>query len=240
MTAKLALAGLLAAASAALVWTFQDAVLDLMDRGRHAAFGPAGEGPALAPTVRKTLYFADAKEGLLVPHPVEVEIGKGDVHALRSVLAALIEGPEEEGHAPILPRGTKLRAAFPGPGGVAYVDFDKTFREAHPGGAWAELMTAYGVAATVIRSFPHLFDRVALLVEGQEAQSVAGSLAITGPLRLREELIAKGPEGEAPPGAAGPSAGETPPAGDAPVEAAGAPSGEPDVGGPVGEPEKSP
>ena len=52
-------------------------------------------------------------------------------------------------------------------------------------------MTAYGVANTVIRNFPDLFDRVVLLIGGQEAQSIAGSLAITGPLRAREELISK-------------------------------------------------
>ncbi len=235
---NLALACLIVAGGAVLVWAFQDAVFDFVERGREVAFGPAPEEAALAPTVEATLYFADAEEDVLAPHPAEVEIGEDDVHTLRNALEALIEGPKEEGRAPILPPGTKLRAVFPGAGGAAYVDFDKTFREAHPGGAWAELMTAYGVAAVVIRNFPHLFDRVTLLVEGQEAQTVAGSLAITGPLRLREDLMAKRPGAGASAGAAGSSAGRTPPAGEAPVRAVGAPRGEPDVGA-VGAPEKS-
>ena len=191
MSRRIALAVLVILISGALVWNFQEAVLDFMEPGRDAALDPARRNATRAPSVKKTLYFAGSEEDLLVPYPVEVEIGKDNVDTLHNLLAALIEGPKGEGYAPIIPKGAKLRAAFPGPDGIAYVDFDETFRDAHPGGAWAELMTAYGVANTVIRNFPDLFDRVVLLIGGQEAQSIAGSLAITGPLRAREELISK-------------------------------------------------
>ena len=190
MAKKLAVAVLIVAVSGALVWNYQEVVLDFLERGRDAAFDPERGGAARVPSVKKTLYFAGAEEDLLVPYPVEVEIGKDNVDTLRNVLAALIEGPKGEGYAPVIPKGTKLRAAFPGPDGIAYVDFDETLRDAHPGGVWAELMTAYGVTGTVVKNFPDLFDRVVLLIGGQEAQSIAGSLAITGPLRVREELIA--------------------------------------------------
>ncbi len=207
-------------ASAGVVWMFQDDILDRMGEGRRAASVPAQGDPAIASTVRKTLYFASAEEDLLAPYPVEVEVGADDVETLRNLLKALLAGPREEGYAPILPKGATLRAAFPGPGGIAYVDFDKTFRDAHPGGAWAELMTAYGVASAVILNFPDLFDRVVLLIEGQEAQTVAGSLAIAGPLRLREELLTakQAPRtGGGPPETAGAAGGGT----------AGAPAGVP-------------
>ena len=265
MFRKLGLAALIILVSGALVWNFQDAVLDLMERGRDAAFDPARQGAKLAPTVRKTLYFAGAEEDLLVPYPVEVEIGKNNVDTLSNLLAALIEGPREEGYAPVLPRGTRLRVAFPGSGGIVYVDFDETLRDAHPGGAWAELMTAYGVANTVIKNFPDLFDRVVLLIGGQEAHSIAGSLAITGPLKVRDELIAKrvsSPgKADAPPtasnetkasGAPPTPAGrppardavglpgeKIPPVGSAPVEAVGVPKSKPDVGA-VGAPSDAP
>ncbi len=190
MAKKLALAVLIILVSGALVWNFQETVLDFIERGRDAEVDDAGRpGAARAPGVKKTLYFASAEQDALVPYPVEVEIGKKEVDTLRNVLAALIAGPEREGYAPVIPKGVKLRAAFPGPDGVAYVDFDEALRDAHPGGVWAELMTAYGVANTVIGNFPDLYDRVALLIGGQEALSIAGSLAITGPLKAREELL---------------------------------------------------
>ena len=254
MAKKLALAVLIVAVSAALVWNYQEAVLDFLERGRDAAFDPEQRGAARAPSVKKTLYFAGAEEDLLVPYPVEVEIGKDNVDTLRNVLAALIEGPKGEGYAPVIPKGAKLRAAFPGPDGVAYVDFDEALRDAHPGGVWAELMTAYGVAGTVVKNFPDLFDRVVLLIGGQEARSIAGSLAITGPLRVREELIAdrfsapaaggspstksneakvsgpsRTPAGQPPASAVGVPKQTLPPVGSSPVEAVGVPKKKPDV-----------
>ena len=253
MVKKLALAVLIVAVSGALVWNYQEAVLDFLERGRDAAFDPARRDAVRAPSVKKVLYFTGSEKDLLVPYPVEVEIGKNSVDTLRNVLAALIAGPNGEGYAPVIPKGAKLRAAFPGPEGVAYVDFDETLREAHPGGVWAELMTAYGVAATVVKNFPDLFDRVVLLIGGQEAQSIAGSLAITGPLRVREDLISEGVS--APVAGGSPSTKpNTPvvvsgaPATDArqpPASAVGVPSGNlPPVGGaplpPVGEPQKKP
>ena len=255
MVKKLAIAVLIVAVSGALVWNYQEAVLDFLERGRDAAFDPERRDAARAPSVKKTLYFAGAEEDLLVPYPVEVEIGKDNVDTLRNVLAALIEGPNGEGYAPVVPKGAKLRAVFPGPDGVAYVDFDETLRDAHPGGVWAELMTAYGVASTVVKSFPDLFDRVVLLIGGQEARSIAGSLAITGPLRVREELIAdrfsapaaggSRPEtsneakvngapattaaGQPPASAVGVPRETLPPVGSAPVDPVGEPQKKPDV-----------
>ena len=252
MVKKLALAVLIVAVSGALVWNYQEAVLDFLEQGRDAAFDPARRDAARAPSVKKVLYFTGSEKDLLVPYTVEVEIGKDNVDTLRNVLAALIAGPNGEGFAPVIPKGTKLRAAFPGPDGVAYVDFDETLRDAHPGGVWAELMTAYGVAATVVKNFPDLFDRVVLLIGGQEAQSIAGSFAITGPLRVREDLISEGVSapvaGESPPAAPNQAAVSGAPATatrQPPASAVGEPSGDlPPVGGaplpPVGEPQKKP
>ncbi len=252
MLKKIGLAVLIVAVSGALVWNYQEAVLEFLERGRDAALDPARRDAARAPSVKKTLYFAGVEEDLLVPYPVEVEIGKNNVDTLRNVLEALIAGPQGEGYAPVIPKGTKLRMTFPGPDGIVYVDFDETLRDAHPGGVWAELMTAYGVAGTVVRNFPDLFDRVVLLIGGQEAQSIAGSLAITGPLRVREELMSEE--------ASAPEAGGSPPAtqnaaaeSGAPVAATGQPPANavgvpketlPPVGSspvdPVGVPQKKP
>ena len=252
MAKKLALAVLIILVSGALVWNFQEAVLDFLDRGQDAAVDEAWRpGAERAPGVKKTLYFASAEEDALVPYPVEVEIGKKEVDTLRNVLAALIAGPEREGYAPVVPRGVKLRAAFPGPEGVAYVDFDETLRDAHPGGVWAELMTAYGVANTVIGNFPDLYDRVVLLIGGQEALSIAGSLAITGPLKAREELVTNRVPAPAEGGASQAAAQESvtqnaaTAAQEPPASAVGEPRETlPPVGGsplsPVGVPEKKP
>ena len=239
MLKKIALAVLIIFVSGALVWNYQEAVLDFLERGRDAALDPARRGAAGVPSVKKTLYFAGVEEDLLVAYPVEVETGKNNVDTLGNLLAALIAGPKGARYAPVIPKGTKLRAAFPGTDGVVYVDFDETLRDAHPGGVWAERMTAYGVANSVIKSFPHLFDRVVLLIGGQEAQSIAGSFAITGPLRVREELISdRLPLGGAPSTTPNEATAQQPPAiaGGAPKETRPPVRGSPL--GPVGVPQK--
>ncbi len=263
MFRKIALALLLILVSGALVWNFQEKILDFIDRSQDATIDDTDRPDAeRAPGVRKTLYFASAAKDILVPYPVEVEIGKDKIDTLRNVLVALIAGPREEGYAPVIPGGVKLRAVFPGTEGIVYVDFDETLRDAHPGGVWAELVTAYGVANTVIGNFPE-YDRVVLLIGGQETLSIAGSLAITGPLKAREELITNrvsAPKaGSAPKAAQGTATEKTatttqqppasavgvpseslPPVGSTPVAPVGVSEKKPDVdavGTPSGEPE---
>ncbi len=228
---------------------FADPLMDLIQRGRQAAFGPqAPEAPGLAPTVEVTLFFASAEGDLLVRHPAFVEKGKDAVQTLRNVLAALLEGPKKDGLAPVVPAGAKLRTAVPSPDGTVYVDFDRAFREGHPGGAWSELLTAYAVANTVLFNFRESFERVVILVEGQEAETVAGALSISGPLTYREDLVAKeaavaapapAPPSPAPPPGPPPAAGvprePLPPVGAPPVGPVGVPAEETEVP-PVGAP----
>ncbi|MEE9274124.1 MAG: GerMN domain-containing protein [bacterium] len=215
---------------------YADPLMDLIRKGEVAAPGAAGgEASGLAAPLKVELVFASAREEGLIRYPAEVERGDNVAQNLRRVLEALFSGPKRPGYAPIVPPGTKLRAVFPDPRGIAYVDLDRTVRDAHPGGAWAELLTVYGVANTVLLNFGDIFERVVILIDGQEAETIAGSLTINGPLRLREDLIlASAPEpAEAPPAPprpptpAGVPRAPVSPVGEPGAGTAGAPSGEP-------------
>lgn len=180
--------------SVVVVYIFQDTLwdglTDLMERGRPGALSETEKKElALAPTVDVTLYFGSAEGDMLVPVTAKVEKGATSIQTVRHVLRALIQGPGQESYTPVIPAGTGLRAVFPGPESALYVDFDAKFVEGHPGGAWPEMLTAQAVANTVLQNFGNLFDRVILLVDGQEALTVAGSYAITGPLRFREDVV---------------------------------------------------
>ncbi|OGL60904.1 MAG: hypothetical protein A3J27_04845 [Candidatus Tectomicrobia bacterium RIFCSPLOWO2_12_FULL_69_37] len=201
----------MALGAAAAIYFF-DPLSDLIQRGRRAAFGPSEPGrPSLAPTIHVVLFFPGAETDLLAPYPAEVEQGKEPVQTVRNVLAALLEGPKRPGYAPAAPPGAKLRTAIPGPDGTLYVDFDRAFRAGHPGGAWSEYLTAHAVANTVVFNFPKHFEQVVLLVEGQEAETIAGALSLYEPLRLREDLVAKEAAQPAP-GAPKPARPVAPPA----------------------------
>lgn len=185
---------------------YQDLIADLLQRGREATFGPPQEGgKRRAASLRKvSLFFTDAREQMLAPCPAEVEEGKDELETLRRVLLAYLRGPERPGYAPVLPKGTTLRAVLPGPGGAAYLDFDRTLRDAHPGGAWAEMLSAYGLANTVLMNFGDSFERVVLLVDGQEARTIAGAYAINGSLRARRDIVLEPEEVVVPPPAVPP------------------------------------
>ncbi len=211
---------------------YQDALSDflgdLVERGRRATFGE-GEAPALAPTVPMTMFFASLEGDRLVRVPVQVEKGASATGTIRNAIEALIAGPADETAAPVVPPGAKIRALFPGPDAVLYVDFDRTFRDAHSGGAWSELLTVQAVANTVLENFGDVFERVILLIDGQQAETLAGALTIAGPLRFRDDLVAAAPAAEAAP--------EKPAEPEAPPSAVGLPSA---PEGPVGAPQAGP
>lgn len=186
-----------------------DFVSDLLERGRLVTFGgdDGKKEVVLTPTIDVTLYFGNPKEDMLVAVPAKVEEGKTRLETLRHVLRALIEGPQSEGYTPIVPPGTKIRTLFPGAESTLYLDFERPFRDGHPGGAWAEMLSAQAVANTVLKNFGDSFERVVLLIDGQEALTISGAYSITGAFRFRDDIVTKfTPDGPAP------SAPETPPA----------------------------
>ncbi len=169
-----------------------DFLSDLLVRGRLATFGGEEKKElALTPTIDVTLYFGSPGGDLLAPFPTKVEEGGSAVRTLRLVLNTLIEGPKTKGYAPVVPPGTKIRTLFPGAESTLYIDFNRSFRDEHPGGAWTEMLTAQAVANTVLKNFGESFERVVLLIEGQEALTIAGAYAISGPFRFRDDIIAK-------------------------------------------------
>jgi hypothetical protein len=226
---------------------YQDALSDflgvLLERSRRATFGE-GEAPALAPTVPVTMFFASLEGDRLVRVPVQVEKGASATGTIRNAIEALIAGPADETAAPVVPPGAKIRALFPGPDAALYVDFDRTFSEAHSGGAWSELLTVQAVANTVLGNFGDTFERVILLIDGQQAETLAGALTIAGPLRFRGDLVTAAAAEAAPEKPEKPAEPEAPPSAvglpSAPVGPVGAPQagpvGAPSEKGPVGAP----
>ena len=220
---------LLALLGAGAVLSNPDAVLDLLERGGGAALGPAAPEEGLAATWKVDLFFVSAEDDLLKRHSAALEDREDRMGNLRAAVEALVAGPPDASLFPAVPPGAKLRTVVIGPSGTVYLDFDKAMREGHPGGAWAEMLTAHAVANTVLLNFPE-YERVAILIDGQEAETIAGSYSIAGPLRAREDLIAEDPPpAEGPPSAEGPSpvVGPPPVVGvpAAPIPPVGAPGG---------------
>jgi len=126
------------------------------------------------------LYFADARSPFLVAE-ARVMVSPGDPVALgRRLMAELINGPSE-GNDPTIPAGTRLRSFFLLDEGTAVVDFSAQFRENHPGSCRMEQLTLFSVVNSLILNVSEI-KRVQILIDGAEAQTLAGHLALAFPL----------------------------------------------------------
>lgn len=128
-----------------------------------------------------TLYFADPRWTRLVPEVRRLPGGLDAVQLLDALVEALAQGPRQEGAAPVLPRGTRLRGAYLGAEGLAVVDIEPPLGEFSPGGASGELLTVFALVHTLSENVPGIRS-VQILVGGEERQTLAGHVKISEPL----------------------------------------------------------
>ncbi|WP_319523727.1 GerMN domain-containing protein [uncultured Desulfosarcina sp.] len=126
------------------------------------------------------LYFADAKKPFLVGEErVLIDSGDPAVYA-RQIVQELINGPAG-GKWATIPRGTRLRSFFLLEDGTAVVDFSNHFRKNHPGSCRLEQLTLFSVVNSLVLNVPAI-DRVKILIDGAETETLAGHVALEFPL----------------------------------------------------------
>jgi hypothetical protein len=153
---------------------------------------PRRSGPELLRAVgteapEATLYFADPRWTKLVAEARRLQLPAEGAGRIRALVAALADGPREAG-APILPQGAKLRGAYLGPGGLAAVDLEAEAVAEGAGGTSGELLLVYALVHTVVENVPGV-QGVQILVDGQERETLAGHVKISGVLRPEPELL---------------------------------------------------
>jgi spore germination protein GerM len=125
------------------------------------------------------LYFADAGKPFLTAED-RVIIAPDDPVAFGKLLVAELLKGSAHGNRATIPGQTKLRAFFLLDDGTAIVDFSAAFRENHPGGCRLEQLTLFSVVNTLALNVPGI-DRVKILIDGAEAQTLAGHLSLEFP-----------------------------------------------------------
>jgi hypothetical protein len=154
------------------------------------------ETPAVpAPTqttahITATLFYA-APDGLgLLPLRREVPLADGVVAQGRQILMAQLAFPPD-GQRSVIPAGTELRAFYITERGDAFVDLTSTITTGHPGGSLNELLTVYAIVNAVTANLPAV-QRVQLLVDGKEVDTIAGHVDIRRPL-VRDATLVREP-----------------------------------------------
>ena len=143
--------------------------------------------PTDVPHITATLYYADPEGQALLPVQREVPLAEDAVAQGRHILAAQLE-PAQQGETSVVPEGTTLRAFYVTDRGDAFVDLSREVSANHPGGSFTELLTVYAIVNAVTANLPAI-QRVQILIDGKEADTLAGHVDLRRPLQRDESLV---------------------------------------------------
>ncbi len=145
------------------------------------------EAPAASPTaplVAVRLYWAAPEgNGRLVPVEVRLPLVEDPEQRARQVLNALIVDAPSPQHR-TLPLELTLLAFYLLPDGSAVADFSHDLATATPSGILSEQLAVESIARTLEANLPAV-RRLKILIQGQEQETLAGHLDLTGWIELQ-------------------------------------------------------
>jgi spore germination protein GerM len=163
-------------------WSFRSIGIILMIIAGWVLWIPAARLPAAAVDQQTAvnLYFMSADEPVLMSEERMIRQGADPTDFGRAIIEALIEGPKSK-LIRTLPEKTLLRGFYLSEDATAVVDFTDSIRKHHPGGCRMELLTIYSIVNSLALNMDRI-RTVKLLIDGQEAQTLAGHIDIQFPL----------------------------------------------------------
>ena len=160
----------------------------LFSRPVEEAAAPAARPPSGdVPHITATLFYATADAQSLIGVRREVPLAANSIEQGRAILTAQM-GRAPEGLIATIPEGTSVRAFYVTPGGDAFVDLSLEVVKGHPGGSSAELLTVYTIVNAVTANLPAI-QRVQILIDGKEADTLAGHVDLRRPLPRDRTLV---------------------------------------------------
>jgi spore germination protein GerM len=156
---------------------------------------PAETPVASAPTSPKetahitaTLFFGAPDGQSLAPMRRDVPLAENVVDQGRQILTAQLAETPPAPFVSVIPMGTTLRALYVTDRGDAFVDLSGDVVREHPGGSMNELLTVYAIVNAVTANLPAV-RRVQILVDGKEADTIAGHVDLRRPLSRNDSLV---------------------------------------------------
>jgi hypothetical protein len=140
-------------------------------------------GSATAAPERKitaTLFYVGENGLTLDQVQREVTFGEAVADQARFIVQAQIQAAPAP-YASAIPSGTKIRAVYVSEKGDAFVDLTGDLVSGHTGGALDELFAVYAIVNAVTVNLPAI-QRVQILVDGKEVDTLAGHIDLRHPL----------------------------------------------------------
>jgi spore germination protein GerM len=158
----------------------------------------APKAPAAAPAaaaaaavaerkITATLYYVSGDGQALIGVQREVPFGEAVVDQARRIVEMQIAPPPQPLASPV-PAGTSLRGLYLTERGEAFVDLSADVRTGHSGGALDELFTVYAVVNALAVNLPAIV-RVQILIDGKEADTLAGHVDLRHPLQKQLKWV---------------------------------------------------
>lgn len=128
-----------------------------------------------------TLYFAGESASKLIPEKRRLKLVSEPTENVAAIMAELVKGPESAALYPTIPEGARVLNSYR-LDDTLVLDFTSELRTNHPGGSTGELLTVYSIVNTMTENFQGI-EKVKIMIEGNEVESLTGHLDLTGPLR---------------------------------------------------------
>ncbi len=153
------------------------------------------------PRVKAKLFWASGNgDGTLVESIAELPLSSDAVLSSKQVLNTLLAGPVNS-DLRTLPPDAVLLAFYLLPDGTAIADFSEALATATPSGIQSEQLAVDSIARTLEANVPKV-QRLKILIHGQEVETLAGHLDLTGTFLVNTKAVQVAP---AAPSAAAPA-----------------------------------
>jgi hypothetical protein len=131
------------------------------------------------PRVKARLFWASGNgDGTLLDSTVELPLSNDPVLRSKQVLNTLLAGPVDT-DLRTLPPDAVLLAFYMLPNGTAIADFSEALATATPSGIQSEQLAVDSITRTLEANVPRV-QRLKILIHGQEVETLAGHLDLTG------------------------------------------------------------
>ena len=138
--------------------------------------------------LKVSLYFPSAGANRLVKESREIFETASPGDRAKQILSDLLEGPNSRGALPVTPRGVRLRQVYVTAAGVAFADFSSDLRFAIRGGSTDEILAVYSIVNSLVLNIDEI-NKVAILVEGEECETLSGHMDLRRPLPANRRLL---------------------------------------------------
>ena len=146
------------------------------DQARREVLAPKVSTPTDV-MIRAKIFWADGPDRL-APVDVELALSADPLKRARQVIDALITAPPDPAQR-TLPANTELMGFYLLPDGTAVADFSDSLASETPSGILSEKLAVDSIVQT-LKSNLSVARRLKILIHGQEVETLAGHVDLTG------------------------------------------------------------